>query len=195
MAWLFLIGAVYVLPFTVTVTLPVASFNPVTITFASSPTVIGWADALIVKFSFGLGLTVILTVVDAGLYFSSPLKLTLALTLSFKPVTTIFAVPLLILPVHLLLPIVTVTSPVASFKPVTITLASSPTVIGFAVASIVKFSLGGIGFSLTVTLTLVEFNAYTPSPPTVAVIIALPSAFAVTLPSASTVATDSLLEV
>ena len=77
-ASLFLIEPVYVLPFTVTVTLPVASFKPVTITLASSPTVIGWADALIVKFSFGLGLTVILTVVDAGLYFSSPLKLTLA---------------------------------------------------------------------------------------------------------------------
>ena len=63
----------YVLPFTVTVTSPVASFKPVTITLASSPTVIGFAVASIVKFSLGLGLTVILTVVEAGLYLSSPL--------------------------------------------------------------------------------------------------------------------------
>ena len=52
----------YVLPLTVTITSPVASFNPVTITFAFSPTVIGFADALIVKFSLGLGLTVIVIV-------------------------------------------------------------------------------------------------------------------------------------
>ena len=62
----------YVLPLTVTITSPVASFNPVTITFAFSPTVIGFADALIVKFSLGLGLTVILTVVEAELYLLSP---------------------------------------------------------------------------------------------------------------------------
>ena len=47
-----------------------------------------------------------------------------------------------------------------------------------------------VGTLLTVTATLVEFNAYTPSPPTVAVIIALPSAWAVILPSLSTVTTD-----
>ena len=72
LASLFLIGAVYVLPLTITETSPVASLKPVTITFASSPTIIGSAVALIVKFSFGFGLTVILTVVDAGLYLSSP---------------------------------------------------------------------------------------------------------------------------
>ena len=72
LASLFLIEPVYVLPLTITETSPVASLKPVTTTFASSPTVIGWADALIVKFSFGFGLTVILTVVEAGLYLSSP---------------------------------------------------------------------------------------------------------------------------
>ena len=67
-------------------------------------------------------------------------------------------------------------------------------VMGWALALIVKFSLGGIGFSWTVALTLVEFNAYVPSPPTLIVMMAVPSAFAVTLPLASTVAIDSLLE-
>ena len=62
----------YVLLLTVTITLPVASFKPVTITFAFSPIVIGWADALIFKFSLGLGLIVILTVVEAELYLLSP---------------------------------------------------------------------------------------------------------------------------
>ena len=66
--------------------------------------------------------------------------------------------------------------------------------MGCALALIVKFSLGGIGFSWTVALTLVEFNAYVPSPPTLTVMMAVPSAFAVTLPLASTVAIDSLLE-
>ena len=86
----------------------------------------------------------------------------------------------------------TVTLPVAFSKPVTITVAFSPTVIGSALALIVKFSLGGI--CLTVTVTFVEFSAYTPSPPTLAVMIALPAAFAVILPFASTVAIFSLLE-
>ena len=95
------------------------------------------------------------------MYFSSPLKITLATTLSFKPVTTTFAVPLLILPVHLLLPIVTVTSPIASFNPITITLASSPTVIGWTDALIVKFSFG---LGLTVILTVVEAGLYLLSP-------------------------------
>ena len=67
----------------------------------------------------------------------------------------------MILPVHLLPPIVTETSPVASFKPVTITFASSPIVIGFAVASIVKFSLG---LGLTVISTVVEAGLYLSSP-------------------------------
>ena len=71
---------------------------------------------------------------------------------SVKPEIITLAIPWLISPPHLALPTVTITSPVASFKPVTTTLASSPTVIGFAAASIVKFSLGGIGFSLTVTI-------------------------------------------
>ena len=90
---------------------------------------------------------------------------------------------------------ITETSPVASSKPVTTTVALLPTVIGSALALIVKFSLGGIGFSLTVTLTVVEFNAYTPSPPTLTVMIALPLAFAVTLPPASTLTIDASLVV
>ena len=52
--------------------LPVAFFNPVIIMVAFSPAVMGSAVASIVKFSFGLGLTVILTVVEVGLYLSSP---------------------------------------------------------------------------------------------------------------------------
>ena len=71
-ASLFLIGAVYVLPLTVTLTSPVAFSKPVTITVALSPTVIGSALALIVKFSLDLGFTVILTVVDVGLYCALP---------------------------------------------------------------------------------------------------------------------------
>ena len=47
-----------------------------------------------------------------------------------------------------------------------------------------------VGILLTVTLTFVEFNVYMPSPPTLTVIIALPSAWAVILPSLSTVTTD-----
>ena len=74
------------------------------------------------------------------------------MTVSVKPETITVASLFLIGAVYVLPFTVTVTLPVASFNPITITLASSPTVIGFAVASIVKFSLGGIGFSLTVTI-------------------------------------------
>ena len=96
--------------------------------------------------------------------------------------------------VYVLLLVVTVMLPVAFFNPVIIIVAFSPAVMGSAVAFIVKFSLGGIGFSLTVTLTVVEFNAYFPSPPTVAVIVDSPLLIAVTLPALSTVAIDSSLE-
>ena len=51
-----------------------------------------------------------------------------------------------------------------------------------------------VGILFTVTVTLVEFSAYTPSPPTLAVMMAVPVAFAVILPFASTVAIVSLLE-
>ena len=50
---------------------------------------------------------------------------------------------------------VTETWPVAFFKPVTLIIAFSPTVIGIALAEIVKFSLDGTGFSLTVTVIVV----------------------------------------
>ena len=59
-----------------TLTLPVAFSNPVTLTVAFSPAVIGSAFAFIVKFFFsgtGAGLTVMLTVVVAALYVPSPL--------------------------------------------------------------------------------------------------------------------------
>ena len=78
-------------------------------------------------------------------------------------------------PDQLLPPIVTVTFPVAFSKPVTTTVALSPTIIGSALALIVKFSLDGIGFLFTITPTVVEFNTYTPSPPTPTVTIALPT--------------------
>ena len=70
LASLLIIGAVYVLPFTVTETWPVAFSKPVTLTIASSPTVIALAAALIVKFFLtgtGTGLTIMLAVVEAGL--------------------------------------------------------------------------------------------------------------------------------
>ena len=54
-------------------------------------------------------------------------------------------------------------------------------------------TLISVGTLLTVTLIFVEFRAYTPSPPTLTVIIALPSAWAVILPSTSTVTTASSL--
>ena len=52
-----------------------------------------------------------------------------------------------------------------------------------------------VGILFTVTLTVVVFNAYVPSPPTLTVMIAVPAPTALTLPWASTVATDSLLDV
>ena len=114
--------------------------------------------------------------------------------LDIKPGTLKVAVPFTIVVDKRPPSILAVTSPVAFSKPITTTVAFSPAIIGSAVAFRVKFSLGGIGFSLTVTLTFVEFNAYTPSPPTLAVIIAVHVDFAVTLPFESTVTTDSLLE-
>ena len=66
----FLIGAVYVLPFAITETSPVAFSKPVTLTIASSPIVIGSALAMIVRFFLsgtGTGLTVIITSTDEGL--------------------------------------------------------------------------------------------------------------------------------
>ena len=64
----FLIGAVYVFPFAITETSPVAFSKPVTLTVAFSPAFIGSAFAFIVKFFLlgsGAGLTVMSTVVDA----------------------------------------------------------------------------------------------------------------------------------
>ena len=52
-----------------------------------------------------------------------------------------------------------------------------------------------VGTFFTVTVTVVEFSAYLPSPPTVTVIVALPSLTAITLPLLSTVTTEGLVEV
>ena len=64
----FLIGAVNILPSTITETSPDAFSKPVTITVAFSPTVIGSASDLIVRFFFsgsGRGFTTITTAEEA----------------------------------------------------------------------------------------------------------------------------------
>ena len=69
----------------------------------------------------------------------------------------------------------------------------------FASSSTYKFSVVfaviSVGTLTTVTVTVVEFIAYTTPSPTVIVIIAVPSPTAVTRPFSSTVATDSSLDV
>ena len=64
----------------------------------------------------------------------------MAVVFCVSPGTVIVACPFLIVPLYVLPLIVVVTFPVASFKPVTTMIASSPAVIGSAVAVIVRFS-------------------------------------------------------